>query len=214
MMMMMMIMIVMRMMSNTLSSNIRNGKEGAVQELAAQLRKVFKHTGFFMLSNHGCEKEIETTMEASRRVHTLLSQEQKEEMAFGSRGVGYLRINSRLLPKREKGNMNEAFILKQEPGTLPLTQTLFLKSLTCLDSKIRYYVMQQPWSLSLSPCFQCLQQRSTSRRTSSRKLLSRPCSASVCLTIHLLLNTRTSTASLPIRTPVFSPCWLRTRKAS
>ena len=69
--------------------------------------------------------------------------------------------------------------------------------------------MHQPWSLSLSPCFQCLQQRSTSMRTSSKKLLSRRCSASVCLTIHLLLNTRTSTASLPIRTPVFSPCWLR-----
>ena len=69
--------------------------------------------------------------------------------------------------------------------------------------------MQQPWSLSLSPCFQCSQQRSTSMRTSSRKLLSRRCSASVCLTIHLLLNTPTSTASLPIRTPVFSPCWLR-----
>ena len=121
MMMMMMIMIVMRMMSNTLSSNLRNGKEGAVQELAVQLRKVFKHTGFFMLSNHGCEKEVETTMEASRRFHTLLSQEQKEAMAFGSRGVGYLRINSRLLPKREKGNMNEAFIVKQEPGPRNIT---------------------------------------------------------------------------------------------
>ena len=121
MMMMMMIMIVMRMMSNTLSPNLRNGKEGAVQELAVQLRKVFKHTGFFMLSNHGCEKEVDATMEASRRFHTLLSQEQKEAMAFGSRGVGYLRINSRLLPKREKGNMNEAFIVKQEPGPRNIT---------------------------------------------------------------------------------------------
>ena len=60
-------------------------------------------------------------MEASRRFHTLLSQEQKEAMAFGSRGVGYLRINSRLLPKREKGNMNEAFIVKQEPGPRNIT---------------------------------------------------------------------------------------------
>ena len=42
-------------------------------------------------------------------------------MAFGSRGVGYLKINSRLLPKREKGNMNEAFIVKQEPGPRNIT---------------------------------------------------------------------------------------------
>ena len=121
MMMMTMIMIVMRMMSNTLSSNLRIGKEGAVQELAVQLRKVFKHTGFFRLPTHVCEQEVEATMEASRRFHTLLSQDQKEAMAFGSRGVGYLRINSRLLPKREKGNMNEAFIVKQEPGPRNIT---------------------------------------------------------------------------------------------
>ena len=119
--MMVMMMMRRRRMSNTLSSNLRIGKEGAVQELAVQLRKVFKHTGFFMLSNHGCEKEVEATMEASRRFHTLLSQQQKEAMAFGSRGVGYLRINSRLLPKREKGNMNEAFIVKQEPGPRNIT---------------------------------------------------------------------------------------------
>ena len=101
--------------------NLRKGKEGAVEELAIQLRKVFKHTGFFMISNHGCEEEVDATMEASRKFHTLLPQDLKEAMAFGSRGVGYLKINSRLLPKREKGNMNEAFIVKQEPGPRNIT---------------------------------------------------------------------------------------------
>ena len=102
-------------------ANLRKGKEGAVEQLAVQLRKVFKQTGFFMISNHGCEEEVEATMLASRRFHTKLSQDQKEAMAFGSRGVGYLKINSRLLPKREKGNMNEAFIVKQEPGPRNIT---------------------------------------------------------------------------------------------
>ena len=102
-------------------AGLREGREGAVEELAVQLKKVFKHTGFFMIANHGCEEDVESTMEASRRFHTSLSQGQKEAMAFGSRGVGYLKINSRLLPKREKGNMNEAFILKQEPGPRNIT---------------------------------------------------------------------------------------------
>jgi len=102
-------------------SHLRQGREGAVEELAVQLRKVFKHTGFFMISNHGFEEEFEATSEASRRFHTKLQKDQKEAMAFGSRGVGYLRINSRLLPKREKGNMNEAFIVKQEPGPRNIT---------------------------------------------------------------------------------------------
>ena len=102
-------------------SHLRQGREGAVEELAVQLRKGFKHTGFFMISNHGCEEEVDATMEASRGFHTILQKDQKEAMAFGSRGVGYLKINSRLLPKREKGNMNEAFIVKQEPGPRNIT---------------------------------------------------------------------------------------------
>jgi len=139
-------------------SNLRNGKEGAVQELAVQLRKVFKHTGFFMLSNHGCEKEVEDTMEASRRFHTLLSQEQKEAMAFGSRGVGYLRINSRLLPKREKGNMNEAFIVKQEPGprNITLDSNPFPEEADLpgfKDQVLRYASAMESLALSLLPVF-------------------------------------------------------------
>ena len=102
-------------------ADLRKGRDGAVEKLAVQLRKVFKHTGFFMISNHGCEEEVEATMEASRKFHTLLPQSQKEAMAFGSRGVGYLKLNSRLLPKREKGNMNETFIVKQEPGPRNIT---------------------------------------------------------------------------------------------
>jgi len=139
-------------------SSLRIGKEGAVQELAVQLRKVFKHTGFFMLSNHGCEKEVEATMEASRRFHTLLSQQQKEAMAFGSRGVGYLRINSRLLPKREKGNMNEAFIVKQEPGprNITLDSNPFPEESALpgfKDQVLRYAAAMESLALSLLPVF-------------------------------------------------------------
>jgi isopenicillin N synthase-like dioxygenase len=95
---------------------LRAGEEDAIQDLAKQLMTVFEKTGFFMIANHGCEELVAATLAISKRFHTEVSQETKEEMAFGARGVGYLRINQRVLPKREKGNMNEAFIVKQEPG--------------------------------------------------------------------------------------------------
>ena len=99
----------------------RKGQEGALDLLAAQLRKAFVQSGFFLLSGHGCEEEVAATLAASRRFHTLLPQEAKEEMAFSERGVGYLRINQRILPRREKGNMNEAFIVKRELGPRNIT---------------------------------------------------------------------------------------------
>ena len=219
-------------------ANLRKGKEGAVEQLAVQLRKVFKQTGFFMISNHGCEEEVEATMEASRRFHTELSQDQKEAMAFGSRGVGYLKINSRLLPKREKGNMNEAFIVKQEPGPRNITldsnpfpkesslpgfkgQVNKFSGCTCAvnesvntataesESSFRCFVMPLQWSLLPSPYFQSLPRRSTSTRTFLRQLSSRQCSDSVCLTIPRLALVPTSMASLLIQTLAFSPYWLR-----
>merc|ERR1711971_288154 len=139
-------------------SHLRQGREGAVEELAVQLRKVFKHTGFFMISNHGFEEEFEATSEASRRFHTKLQKDQKEAMAFGSRGVGYLRINSRLLPKREKGNMNEAFIVKQEPGprNITLDSNPFPKESALPGFKAqvhRYASAMESLALSLLPVF-------------------------------------------------------------
>ena len=100
---------------------LRRGQEGALDLLAAQLRKALGQSGFFLLSGHGCEEEVVATLAASRRFHTLLPQEAKEEMAFSERGVGYLRINQRILPRREKGNMNEAFIVKRELGPRNIT---------------------------------------------------------------------------------------------
>jgi len=139
-------------------ANLRNGRDGAVEELAVQLRKVFKHTGFFMLSNHGCEEEVEATMEASRKFHTSLPRGQKEAMAFGSRGVGYLKLNSRLLPKREKGNMNETFIVKQEPGprNITLDSNPFPKESVLPGFKtqvVRYATAMESLALSLLPVF-------------------------------------------------------------
>ena len=95
---------------------LRNGQEGAVEELATKLMGVFNSTGFFLVANHGCEEEVAATLAMSRRYHTDLSTGTKERVPFGERGVGYLRINQRVLPKRAKGNMNASFIVKHEPG--------------------------------------------------------------------------------------------------
>ena len=96
-------------------------KARALDLLANQLKDDFFRTGFFLVSSHGCEELISSTLSAAKSFHSSLSLEDKDSLAFGPRGVGYIKVNQRLLPKREKGNMNEAFIVKRELGPRNIT---------------------------------------------------------------------------------------------
>lgn len=96
---------------------------GALDQLANQLKDAFSRTGFFLISSHGCEEMMASIMSTARTFHTTLSLEDKESLAFGTghSGVGYLRINQKVLPKREKGNMNETILFKRELGPRNIT---------------------------------------------------------------------------------------------
>lgn len=137
---------------------LRQGRPGAMGHLATKLRKVFATTGFFLLANHGCEEEAAATLAASRRFHTQLSQEAKDKLVFGPRGVGYLQLNMRVLPRREKGNLNEAFIIKQEhgPRNITLESNPFPPEEALpgfRDQVLHYAARMEALALSLLPVF-------------------------------------------------------------
>ena len=58
---------------------------GSLERLAGELRDAFDRTGFFLLTNHGCEAAISRALDTARRFHTELTLEEKERLAFGSR---------------------------------------------------------------------------------------------------------------------------------
>ena len=93
----------------------------AIENIASQLSDILKNTGFFLISNHGCEVVVQETLKAAREFHHTLTAAEKESIAFGERGVGYIKINQKILPKRKKGNMNETFIIKRELGPRNIT---------------------------------------------------------------------------------------------
>ena len=102
-------------------SNLRMNDNKAHEDIARQLSEIFKSTGFFLLSNHGCEVAVDETLKAAKRFHHELDDVGKQKISFGERGVGYIKVNQKILPKREKGNMNETYIVKRELGPRNIT---------------------------------------------------------------------------------------------
>ena len=102
-------------------STLQSNNPTAINDVARQLSYIFKNTGFFLLSNHGYESVVQETLEAAERFHNTLTKEEKESISFGERGVGYIKMNQKILPKRKKGNMNETFIVKRELGPRNIT---------------------------------------------------------------------------------------------
>jgi len=85
--------------------------------VAAQLRSACETVGFFSIVGHEIEREqIAAMFDMARRFHAL-PLESKQAIAMDRPdwpvgGVGYLPISHRKLPARDKGNLNEAFIVK------------------------------------------------------------------------------------------------------
>jgi isopenicillin N synthase-like dioxygenase len=102
-------------------ATLHSNNPTAINDVARQLSHIFKNTGFFLLSNHGYETVVAETLEAAERFHHTLTQEEKDRISFGEKGVGYIKMNQKILPKRKKGNMNETFIVKRELGPRNIT---------------------------------------------------------------------------------------------
>ena len=91
--------------------------EGSLDAAAAMLRAACETVGFFSITGHGVERELVGDMFAmTRRFHAQpLARKMRIAMDRSDwpvGGVGYLPLRHRKLPARDKGNFNEAFVVK------------------------------------------------------------------------------------------------------
>ena len=95
------------------------GSKGALSEIAAQLKAACEQTGFFSIVGHQIPAtQIADMFDMTRRFHGLDQAIKKsllmDRAGWRVKGVGYLPFKNRKLPTRDKGNLNEAFIVKTD----------------------------------------------------------------------------------------------------
>ena len=91
----------------------------SLPKLAEQLREACQHTGFFSIIGHQIPAACIADMFAMVRKFHELDAEVKQTMLLDRddwpvKGVGYLPFKNRKLPTRDKGNLNQAFIIKTD----------------------------------------------------------------------------------------------------
>lgn len=90
-----------------------------LHETAAKLRDACERTGFFITIGHQVpQKLVEDMFVMVRRFHAL-DEATKQSLLMDQPGrvvggAGYLPFQNRKLPTRDKGNLNEAFIVKAD----------------------------------------------------------------------------------------------------
>lgn len=100
-----------------LTDYFTTGSEESLKKVASMLRVACEEVGFFSIIGHQIPSEqIDATFEMVRRFHDLPIDVKREILMdradFPVGGVGYLPVKNRKLPAREKGNLNEAFLVK------------------------------------------------------------------------------------------------------
>jgi isopenicillin N synthase-like dioxygenase len=93
------------------------GSPAALQKVADELRVACEAVGFFSIVGHQVPaRQVEAMFEMTRKFHALPTQSKQailmDRVDWPLGGVGYLPIKNRKLPARDKGNLNEAFIIK------------------------------------------------------------------------------------------------------
>lgn len=93
------------------------GDEKALHTIAKELRIACEDVGFFSIIGHQLPAEQLTQAFAMvRRFHALPLEIKREILMdrpdWPVGGVGYLPVKNRKLPARDKGNLNEAFLIK------------------------------------------------------------------------------------------------------
>lgn len=97
------------------------GEAGALEPLAAQLRRVCEEVGFFSIANHGVPQDlIDRAFAASKRFHSL-PLERKMEIPLNSDNVGYMPVNASMqrhskVETARKPNYNASFFCKIDRG--------------------------------------------------------------------------------------------------
>ena len=100
-----------------LSDYFTTGNEAALNALADQLRTACEEVGFFSIIGHQIAPEqMEQTFNMVRNFHALPIETKRtilmDRPDWPVGGMGYLPVKNRKLPARDKGNLNEAFIIK------------------------------------------------------------------------------------------------------
>ena len=99
------------------SDYFKTGSPESLDAAGVALRNASETVGFYYLTGHGVsEKLIAETFDQTMRFHALAF-ETKQSILMGRPGfklggAGYLPFGNRMLPRRETGNSNEAFIIK------------------------------------------------------------------------------------------------------
>ena len=102
-----------------LAEYFKDGSEMALAKTADRLRQACEEVGFFIITGHSVSAALMQKMfELTRQFHALPSENKKSilmdrpEWPIG--GIGYLPVKNMKLPARDKGNLNEAFIVKRD----------------------------------------------------------------------------------------------------
>lgn len=89
----------------------------ALTAAAEKLRHACETVGFWQLTGHGLDQAIaREAFAAARRFHALPEATKhriRMDDGWPLGGVGYLPVGERKLPRRAKGNRNEAFLMKR-----------------------------------------------------------------------------------------------------
>ena len=96
-----------------------SGDAQALARIAKQLKTACEQTGFFTIIGHGISSDTLGQMFSYVRRFHQLPQEIKQTVLMDRKewpisGVGYMPLKNRKLPARDKGNLNEAFIVKSD----------------------------------------------------------------------------------------------------
>ena len=94
-----------------------SGSDKLLKSTALQIRDACEQTGFFTIIGHSIKSsQLSHTFSMVRQFHALPEVEKKrllmDKPDWPVGGVGYMPLNNRKLPARDKGNLNEAFIVK------------------------------------------------------------------------------------------------------
>ena len=92
-----------------------------LDRLAAQVREIGEEIGFHFLTGHGVPVDVTAAAFDAARQFLTLPDEVKlairtDTPATAVPGAGYLPVGERKLPRRAKGNLNEALIFKRDVG--------------------------------------------------------------------------------------------------
>jgi isopenicillin N synthase-like dioxygenase len=131
-----------------LSEYFQTKEPVALEKISDQLRVACEQTGFFSIIGHGIEADVMSDMFSMAKSFHRLPLNVKQEILMDRgdwpiKGAGYLPVKNKKLPSRDKGNLNEAFIVKTDDAvSLDDNQWIAPELLSGFRETVTVYSMQ------------------------------------------------------------------------